>query len=1167
MSLGKHLVTCFILLVALVFAGCSAGSSTGVNSIDTAVQDLTADADGLVTVITLQSESGLAGATTANFTASGGQTATDVQLSGAVATVTWDARVSPADTVALAGLAGCSTAPHAVTTSDDSAPAYTVTSAQMNSGLGADVIVLQFSGPHVVGSTAEDLANWTLTAGGYTLDLSGSVFDFDANAQTLTMNLGLSANVWADFTLQASGVTSVADVAVDSAGVDGTGSGDAGAPTLVSAEQNLSEDIAGRVIDFTFSEAMSPAMFTQLGRYAGAGSDIAIGAIALSETIVEVTFNNPIVPGLDTINLNGLADAHGNAFPDTDQAITQPTPLTNALTQPAAAVTVANSGNDYLTFVTDVPFDPDSAEDWHNWDLTVAGNPVDLSTQTIAYDLETQTTTITLDFDLVNGQAFTIAATGVVDVDGVFSALSDAQTVGGDATAPSVVGIVQNRSIDDSGATVDVSFDEDVDQTTAETTGSWSSTNGQNVVSATLQPNHKVVRLEFDAAMVPTIDSLACSAISDLAGNGTSFSQAVGSSTDATAPVVASASANAIAGAANDTVVVTFSDSMYAPEVTDSANWAVESPAGTALDLSGASLAYNSGTHKATLTLGAGVDLVNGNDFTVAFANVHDIGYNAISATPTSGDVSSETESPTIATAYLDNSVADEVVLTFSEPCTRLDDLYDAGTNPAGTRFVLRDNAGAQRGTATAASVLSSGLSVRLSFGVTIDPSDTLDVIGVTDLAGNPLFPVLAQPLETEATTAPTLSTITPTSVSGEGNDTIVLVFDRPMSPWGMLDYTHYSVSSAGSGAIGLLRASFAFDGVDTVTITLASTGTHNLATGDDLTVGVSGLYSAQGVAISGTSSVGPQAITGDLVAPSVGASSVRLDPVVADSLLIEFNEAVDPTAAVTLANYDLEGGNLAIEATLVGPRVVRATFGITPLAGDSLDVLGTDLAGNTSGVFTRAVQTADATGPLVTSVSGVATAGYGGDTLSITYSEPVKTSTAYNLANYSITSNGNAISLLGATANYVSATNTVVFHLASGQELDSAASVHVTIANVQDLSGNAMPAPVATTGSVSGDGSVPTIAGSFVNWAVDATGLSCDVGFSEDVLASGPGSLLNWGTTGSATVTAVQRLSDHHYRVTLSAALGASEQLTVAGVADPAGNAAGGALSTNPLE
>jgi len=1169
MSLGKHLGTCLVLLLASVFAGCSSGSSGSANSIQTAVQDLAQDADGLVTVVTLSSTSGLASATTANFTASGGQLATDVQITDEVVTITWDARVSPADTVSVTGLAGVSTAAHAVTSSDTSVPTYSVTSASMNAGLGADVIVLQFSGTHIVPESAEDSDSWTLSAGGNTMNLAGSSFAFDTGAQTLQIDLGSLANVWSDFTLIAPGVKSVAEVAVDGSRVDGLGSGDSSAPALVSAEQNLAIDDRGRVIDFTFDEAMSPLMFTQLGRFGGTSPDLAIEALALSDSAVRVTFNNPIVPGIDTIDLNGLFDAHGNAFPDTDQAITQPSPLVNALALPAEAVTVPNGANDYISLTTTVAFDPDSAEDWANWTLDVAGNPIDLSTQTFDYDLVNNTLTLTLDFNLQNGQAFTIAAPGVVDVDGVFSALSDSQTVGGDATAPSISSIVQNRSEDDTGATVDVTFSEDVDQTAAENSANWQAPNGQLIVSATLQASQNIVRLVYDAPLIPTVDGVTCLAIADLAGNAAGpLGQLVDSSTDTLAPAVAAATANAIEGAQNDTIVVSFNDVMYAAEVTDSTLWTIESPVGTALDLVPASVSYNALTQVATLTLeAASANLLNGSDFQVAFSGVHDIAHNAIGSTATTGQVTAETTSPTIASAYIESSVADELVLTFSEPCTRLDDLYDATTNPTGTRFVLRALGGGLRGLPTSASVLSDGLSVRLSFGLAIDPNDTLDVLGVTDFAGNPLYPVLAQDLVSEDTTAPTLLSAVATTFSGEANDTLVLTYDRPMSSWGITDPDHYSLTQPGAGAVSLTRALFAFNGSSTVTITLAGAGTSNLDSSDSFTVTATDLYSDQGEAVVGSSSVGPQAVAGDVTAPSVGASNVRIDPAVANSLLVEFSEALNTSAVGTLANYDLNVGNLAVSATLVSPRVVRATFAVAPLPGDSLDVVGTDLAHNASGVFTRVVQSADLVGPLVSSVSGVATSGYGGDLVSITFSEPVKTSTALSPSNYTVTSNGNPISLVGASPTYSSATHTVIFRLASGQELDSAASVHVGVSNVQDVAGNAMAASVSTTGAVTGDVSMPSIASSFVNWAVDATGATLDVGFSEDVVAAGAGALANWSTSGTASVSAVQYLNHNHYRVTLAAPLGASQLLLVVGVSDPAGNAVGGTLSSNPLE
>jgi hypothetical protein len=712
-----------------------------------------------------------------------------------------------------------------------------------------------------------------------------------------------------------------------------------------------------------------------------------------------------------------------------------------------------------------------------------------------------------------------------------------------------------------------VIFDEDVAEAVAENTANWQSANGQAIVSATQQSSHNVVRLTFDAPLLPSLDTLVCTAITDLAGNTTGFNAPVASSTDTTAPAVSSAVATAIAGAGNDTLVVTFDDVMYETEVVDSSLWTVESPAGTALDLSGSSIGYDPSTRKATLTLAAdSANLQNGDGFSLVLAGVHDIAYNAIGATPTTGPVVSETVSPELEAAYIESLVADEVVLTFSEPCARLDDLWDAVGNPTGTRFVLRDSGGALRGTATAASVLSAGLSVRLSFGVSIAASDTLDVLGVADLAGNPLYPVLAEALESEDGSAPTLLSADATTLSGESNDTLVLVFDRSMSAWGMTSPAHYALSTAGAGSIGLDRATFAFDGDATVTITLASS-TGNLATGDPFTIEAAGLYSAQGVEIGGSTAIGPQAVGGDSAGPTVDVRGVALEAASADTLLIEFSEAVDPAAAETPANYDLNGGNLAIAATLVGPRVVRATFSSPPLAGDSLDVGCSDLAGNWSGVLTRLVQVADNTGPLVSGVAGAATPGYGGDTLSIRFSEPVKTGTAFNLANYTITSNGVPISLVGAQATYVSGTNVVVFHLASGQELDSAAGVDVSISGVEDIAGNAMAAPIATTGAVSGDSTPPAIASSFVDWAADASGATVDVGFSEDVLASAAGSIPNWTTSGATGVSAVLRLSDRHYRVSFAAPLASSELVSVAGISDPAGNAVGGNLASDPLE
>jgi len=1167
MSLGKHLGLASLVLAFALAAGCSSGGSSSSNTLTAALQDLDLDATGQTTVLTFASSSGLALATVADFECSGGQNATSVTVDGDEVTIVWDARVTPAHLVRAFGLSGVSNAFEAVTTSDPDAPTFTITDGTQNAGLGGDLIEVTFDGANIVEASAEDLSNWTLSIDGTVLDLTGTTLDFDEGTQTLAFTLGLQANLHASFTLAASGVLSVADVAVEDDDVAGTASGDAVAPTLISAEQNLSEDEFGRVIDFTFDEAMDPVFATHLARFSVGLPDVAIAVEQPSEGVLRVTFNNPIVPGVDEVDLNGLMDAHGNVFGDTTQAIAQPAPVANAFDSGQAA-TLPNADNDYVTAVTDQAFDPDSALDPASWTLVVDGNTIDLSTQTIEYVLTSKTLTITLDINMDNGTAWSLTGVNVLDVDGETFALTFNGTVGGDIAPPAVSSVTQNRTLDESGQTLDVQFNEDVDETTAETLANWSISGAQNLQSATLMPSLDVVRLVFDALVVPGDVTLGADDVADLAGNVIGAPQlglAI-QSTDTADPDLTSVEASAVEGANNDVVHVVFDDDMIESEVETAANWTVESPVGTPLSTVGATIEYDALTSSATLTFSNGVDLRRGDDVLAGLSLARDFAGNVIQNTTLENAVDAETTLPSVHTVYRSTTDTDHLIVGFSEPCGRLDDLYEATLNPAGTRYVLRTSGGTLRGYATGATVLQDGLQVEVAFGVVVANDDTLDVIGVEDLAGNPCFPALALTTEAEDLTEPSLDLGLSvfTAVTGANNDTVTVKFDRPMSPWQLLDAANYTIEQ-GATTLDLGNAVFSFDGTDTVTIRLASGTGNNLQTGLAYDLTVVDVFSAQGVQRTLAHSEAGIVCGGDSTAPGVQVGRVRIDPSTADSLLIEVNEDVDFTVAETAANYDYDGGNLAVSAVAVGPRTVRATFAVTPTAGNTLQIDVTDLAGNASGSIARTVTAADASGPLVSSVAGTIAPGLGGDTVTITFSEPVDASTALDPANYGVTTGVTVLSLANATLAYTGNTNVVTITLAAGQELRAGAALTVHIQDIEDMAGNVMAAALDVGGVTSGDTTAPAFEASFAHLALDASGATIDVLFSEHVTSSQVLVPASWSATG-VTVDEVFLLENDHVRVVLSAAMASNGTLGFSGLTDLAGNAAG-AITTNPVE
>lgn len=1163
MFIGKHIARILLGGLALFAASCSTGEGSGAPAtVNGAVQNLTLDPAGLTTVLTFSQA--FPGIAPANLQASGGQTAQTVTPSGNSITVTWDERVTPSHQVRVNGVAGLSSAWRSVTTTNSGTPTFTIESAIQTPGLGGDEIELSFSGPPVAPETAEDPASWELEVAGNVLDLAGSTFTFDIGTQSLVVVLGPLANLHASFELTAVGVTSVADVPASAVAVVGNANGDVTAPSLLTAEQNLAEDEYGRVVDFTFDEAMDPVIAQGLGRYTAPAPNAAVSVEQPSDEVLRVTFASPVIPGVHQITLNGLSDSHGNALPGGPTAIAQPSPVANAFDGNPQAVTVSGAGGDYVVVVTEQAFDVESAEDPANWSLIVDGNPVVLADQVLTYDFLARTLTIEIDFDMQNGTAFSIEALGVLEVDGQNYADDFAGVVAGDAVEPEVASAVQNRNFDPTGRTLQLTLSEAVQQASAQNTGNYTlSDNGIGVVSASLLPNGTVVRLTLDEVAVPGIVTLTVDNLVDLAGNAMSAPQVgiVLTSTDSTAPGIVLATARANEGANDDMIVVTFNDDMVADDVEDPAKWSFESPIGTAFDVSACTIGYDAGNRRAILTLDAGgLDLQRDSDFQVVLSGMRDIAGNSILAGEFEGDVEFENTRPTLVGAWRDAAQTNQVVLRFSEPCAFTNDLYDALTNPTGTRYTLWDGV-VERGRPSSATTLDEGLGVRLTFGFLVNLTDTLDVYGLADLAGNMMFPQLQVPLEAEDPTVPSFDVgfSTLTAVSGEANDEITFVFDVPMSPWRLLDPSNYTLSTGGN-PISLEDAEFSFDGLRTVSVLLGRAAEIDLQASELYDIGVQDVRSAQGVVRVVPFDEPNLPVGGDAVPPQVGLSDVRLDPLDPNSLLVFASEALDELSASDPGAYDYDNGTLATEATLLSPRVVRVTFPGPVSAGPQLDLTLTDRAGNASGVITRVVAAADVQAPLLAGVAGIATPGFGGDLLRVSFDESVDPDSALSVSNYTVTNGGQPVDLLGAVTRWESSTLTVVFELASGVSLDPSQPINFTVRNVADWSGNAISAAgVSLGGAVTGDTTAPGISAAFVNWRADEQGQVVDVLFSEEVQGAFVGNAGNWTAGGGAATLDVQVLERDAVRIFLSAPLGGGQSLTLAGgLSDPAGNTAG---------
>lgn len=1189
MSLITRLGGVTLAALTILVAGCSSASDAEpLASLTSAVQDLGLDSDGTTTVMSFDRNPGTI--TPAKVRTSGSQTVMSVTQSGSVVTVVWDDRVTSAHSVRLLESIESSGNSVQVTTSDATPPTFAVNSATQDTGdalLGGDQIVVGFAGVKIVGTTTEDDANWTLATGGNSLDLSDSTLTFNAGTQTLTMDLGPSANIHASFTLTpGAGIIGVSEISLGGGSVVAAATGDNVAPTLTSSEQRIAISADGDVVDFVFNEPMDP-LASNAGAFmvndhgAAPAQTIVFAVQQLDALTLRVTFSAPVVPGLDTIGHMGLLDAHGNALTGATVAIGNAEASANAYTG-VVATTVEGFSGDTITVTTSGAFDPDFASDDAYWSIDVDGSTLTLTDHILTYDIGTRTLTVALqNFDMRNGDAVDVTATGLTDVDGdSFTAAATPVNAGGDAGAPSLVSVTQNRNADGSGKTIDVAFDEDLHATEAQNIANYTFASVVTINSATVQPDGSTVRLVTQDVIIPGDYTLSVSAnVDDLAGNtmGAPSGATTIGTTDSTNPGLQLAQAAAIEGADNDTIVVLFDDDMIGAEVENLANWSLESPVGTTIALTGETVSYDSGSRVVTLTLDGGSQyLRSGDDFQVSMSTMRDLGSNAIDPAAATGTVSAESNRPSVSLAYVDPSDNTKLVVRFTEPCGPYGDLYHPSNNNTGIHFfVLKTDVGVIKGHPLSAAPMAGGLGVAVDFGFVISAGDTVDVIGLTDLAGNLMFPADGEVIASRNTTLPSMAGgPAVNAVSGEMNDTIVITFAVDMSPWRLLDSSSYYVTTNPGGlVVDLNGASLEQTGSAEVTVTLAAGANNNLqaASNYDVSLLLLGdpLRSAHGEALAAQDDE-TVAVAGDTTTgPSQGGSLAVIDVNTANTLVVVFDEAVDTGASTLPANYDYDGGNIATGVTMIGPRSVRVTFGVAVAAGNSVDITQTsavDLAGNQSaGTITLAILS-DTAAPSLASVDGFSTPSNGGDYVRVQFTETVNSTDVVNANNYTM-SNGAAVSLAGSWFSYESGTNTVSIFLANGVELDVNQTVTVTVSNVADAAGTSMPSGIALAGSITGDPTGPSFDIAFVNYEQSAAGLVIDLKFTEDVNTTFPTIVSSWSTDGTANVVGVEFIGSDHVRLLLDVGLTAGDQIELAaGLTDLAGNMAG-ALQIVPID
>ncbi|HEX9794412.1 MAG TPA: Ig-like domain-containing protein, partial [Planctomycetota bacterium] len=657
---------------------------------------------------------------------------------------------------------------------------------------------------------------------------------------------------------------------------------------------------------------------------------------------------------------------------------------------------------------------------------------------------------------------------------------------------------------------------------------------------------------------------------------------------DAVPPTISTGlTAVAVQGYGNDYLEFTFSEDMEQgagpASVTNPANYSV--PVG--FSLAGASFHYAESTRVLRINLEAGENLQFGAADQLQVDNVEDLAGNVLASASPGGVVSGDD-------TFLSGGIISATQNTAFDPTGRTVDvafdeiLADASVGAAtftfsGPQIVLDKT------------LVVGGQIVRITLDAPIDTvaAETVDVdAALTDLAGNPEVNGPAV-LATDDGGPPSVFSVTATTISGPANDVIDVVFDERVLATGATTIGNYQIQINGGGfsALGGGHTVTYDPATSTARITLADYGAlrTDLVNGDVVDIQVSNVFDVTGNDIAGGTFSGTDlATTGDVTAPNVTVATtyVAVSGEGNDQVNVVFDEAIDAADAVDPNNFALTG-TLAVGPPLPGDYVLvydeaTSTTSIIVPPGDNLTfgaaqdvtVTGvTDFAGNPIGV-TGDPDTVigDNVPPVLTGTVATAVVNRANDTITVTFDEAVSQADAENTANFSIQSpgdgalgGGTALSVIGASASYDIATNTVTFVLPNGADLQTADSYDLEIiGTINDLAGNGLTG-VFDADFVGGDITAPTTI------SVVDVGLAdqiFDITFSEDMEISAAETAGNYTTSDASNVINAVLLEDGNtVRISLNVALGAVATVDIAAgvLFDLAGNAHAGS-SIDPL-
>lgn len=399
-------------------------------------------------------------------------------------------------------------------------------------------------------------------------------------------------------------------------------------------------------------------------------------------------------------------------------------------------------------------------------------------------------------------------------------------------------------------------------------------------------------------------------------------------------------------------------------------------------------------------------------------------------------------------------------------------------------------------------------------------------VSNITDKAGNKAATAFPTPFNGSTTTdveAVSVDAVTPLAPINAANDTLTIKFNTAVdaSALNIANYTvlqsdknDFTTAEPSVKEVSLAGAKVEVVDADTVKITL---GTANLQNNKYYKVIASDITSVTGKTLGTTNAVSAQLTGVTALTASIKSQSNNKDA----SVVLEFDQELDKTAAETVANYTISTGETVNKATYAwnaetkkATVTLATTAALTATADVTLDAKVVSLAGTSiadpSTALTKPAALVDNIAPTITKVEKYVGPTIEDDKIEITFAENDLLDASAKLAtNYIVNVDGTVVDSKFYTVAHNTGVVEIQFNLKddNAYNLQAASTVTVTAKDVLDKAGNKLVEVTKTATDKAGtDKDAPTI----TTLAADASGDYFTVTFDNEVNADFASELSN---------------------------------------------------------